>query len=87
MARKFIGTNPGIQIGTLPVYPEYQNATQTPADTTNFNVNLSSADDTVQKALETLDNVVGSGGGACFIDGGRADEVYVTACIFDGGGA
>lgn len=31
-------------------------------DTTNFNNNLSAADDTVQKALETLDDVAGGGG-------------------------
>ena len=36
-------------------------------DTTNFDNNLSSADDTVQKALETLDEVSGGGGGGDFL--------------------
>ena len=36
-------------------------------DTTNFDNNLSSADDTVQKALETLDEVSGGGGVTDFL--------------------
>lgn len=32
-------------------------------DTTNFDNNLSAADDTVQKALETIDDLITSGGG------------------------
>lgn len=36
-------------------------ASRTDTDTTNFDNNLSSADDTVQKALETLDEATGSG--------------------------
>ena len=39
--------------------PSLANAVQT--DTTNFNKNLSSADDTVQKALETIDNLATGG--------------------------
>jgi hypothetical protein len=38
-------------------------ATSINLDTTNFNNNLSGTDDTVQKAAETLDNMVASGGG------------------------
>ena len=35
----------------------------TSLDTTNFDTNLSSADDTVQKAMETLDELASGGGG------------------------
>lgn len=38
-------------------------SSQTVNNTTNFNNNLSAADDTVQKALDTLDNLSISGGG------------------------
>lgn len=38
-------------------------ANQISLDTTNFAGNLSAADDTVQKALDTLDDMVGGGGG------------------------
>ena len=38
-------------------------SSQTVTNTTNFNNNLSSSDDTVQKALDTLDEMVASGGG------------------------
>lgn len=38
-------------------------ANQISVDTTNFAGNLSAADDTVQKALDTLDDMVGGGGG------------------------
>ena len=38
-------------------------ATAISVDTTNFDNNLSSADDTVQKALETLDELTADGGG------------------------
>jgi hypothetical protein len=34
-----------------------QNASEVPVDVTNFNNNLSASDDTVQKALETIDDL------------------------------
>lgn len=40
-----------------------------PVDTTNFDTNLSSADDTVQKALDTLDDAAGGGAGDLKADG------------------
>ena len=43
--------------------PTTYNSSQTSTDTTNFNNNLSGADDTVQKALDTLDNLNVGGGG------------------------
>lgn len=36
-------------------------------DTTNFDTNLSATDDTVQKAMETLDDVAGGGGGPLIV--------------------
>lgn len=55
--------------------------------TTNFNKNLSSADNTVQKALDTLDNMVAGTGGGGDIEGGSASSVYLIAQNIDGGTA
>lgn len=58
-------------------------------DTTNFDNNLSSADNTVQKALETLDEVTGGGGVSNHNDlnglqGGTTDEYYhLTQTVYD----
>lgn len=46
-------------------------------DTTNFDGNLSAADDDLQKALETLDDMVGGGGGDA------ADITYTPAVLAD----
>lgn len=59
-----IGTNTHTQIDThiaSTSNPHSVIASQVSADTTNFDNNLSSADATVQKALETLDEVSGGG--------------------------
>ena len=53
------------------------------ADTTNFDNNLSVADDTVQKALETLDELTTTNN----VDGGFSNSVYLVAQLIDGGGA
>lgn len=55
-------------------------------DTTNFDSNLSAADDTVQKAFDTLDDMA-AGGGPYHIDGGHADSIYTGDQLVDGGGA
>lgn len=55
--------------------------------TSNFDNNLSVADDTVQKAFDTLDNLIAGGGGDYNIDGGRADSIYTPEQSIDGGGA
>jgi len=44
----------------LGIVPPQVGAQSIPTDTTNFDKNLSAADDTVQKALETLDEMIGS---------------------------
>ena len=54
-----------------------QAASEVPTTTTNFNVNLSAADDTVQKALETLDEVAG---------GGTDDQTAAEVPVSDAGG-
>lgn len=49
--------------GDEPAQPTLNMASDISTTTTNFNNNLSSADTDVQKALETLDNVIGGGSG------------------------
>ena len=49
----------------------YNQSTEIETDTSGFNVNLSSADDTVQKALDTIDNLS--------ITGAPASAQYLTA--------
>ena len=44
-------------------------AERTKTTTTDFNTNLSPSDDTVQKALDTLDEVAGGGGGLPMLSG------------------
>lgn len=55
-----------ISIGTLKTVftTDPQQAAEVPTITTNFDGNLSVADDDVQKALETLDDMVSGGGSA-----------------------
>jgi len=58
-----------------------QNSVEVPTDITNFNNNLSSADDTVQKALDTLDNIDLSGSTGDHnllnnLQGGATDDYY-----------
>lgn len=55
-----VSTSTGTVIGAAGPSPT---ASTIPTDTSNFNNNLSAADDTVQKALDTLDDLV-SGGSA-----------------------
>ena len=86
MARDFLGTDPGITIDGEPVYAGYQTSEQTSVDTTLFDNNLDAGDDTVQKCLNKLDDVIGSGG-FCNIDGGAAATIYGSVCNIDGGGA
>jgi hypothetical protein len=56
------------------------------ADTTNFNNNLSAADDTVQKALETLDELIASASGSAGSFGVMAYEYTsgTTQTVFTG---
>lgn len=63
------GPSSAVSSGSHSLLTDRSLAGQHPAsaistDTTNFNKNLSAADDTVQKALETLDNLNTGGGGA-----------------------
>lgn len=88
MARRFLGIavpTPGEDHGLLwdgyPVYPNYQTAADTSVDTTNFDKFFDSSHDNVQKCLDRIDELY------CFLDGGRADEIYASPCAVDGGGA
>lgn len=66
-------------------------------NTSSFDKNLSSADDTIQKALDTIDdleiiNYIHMDGGRAddnifSYDGGRADSEYLEMDVFDCGGA
>lgn len=49
--------------------PVIDRADQVSTDTSSFNNNLSSSDNTVQKALDTIDNMSVSGGGSSTLDG------------------
>ena len=60
---------------TATVDTDDQDASEVSTDTTNFDSNLSAADDTVQKALETLDEISGGSG----TDDQVASEVPFTA--------
>jgi hypothetical protein len=60
------------------IRPGITNAGQVSLDTTNFNKNLSSMDNTVQKALETLDELVAGGGSS------SAGSVTVSTTNFAG---
>lgn len=74
--------NSGWDPGQIP-------ASSISSDTTNFDNNLSTADDTVQKALETLDELIGGEGGSSAgnLDGGNATSTYGAITPIDGGGA
>jgi hypothetical protein len=48
-------------------------------DTTNFNLNLSAANTTVQSAIETLDDLVAAAGGALTVTGTRASPSNIVA--------
>jgi len=50
------------------------NADKVALDTTNFGSNLSSADDTVQKALDTLDDTAGGSGDSIKINGSAVTD-------------
>lgn len=57
-------------------------AEQVSVDTANFNGNLSSADITVQLALDTLDDMTGGGGGGDVT--GPGSSVDENFAVFDG---
>lgn len=84
MARDFLGEKPGITVDSETVGAKW-----TSVESSGFNGNLAPTDDTVQKCLQKLDDLVitGGGGGPCNIDGGRADENYGSCITIDGGGA
>jgi hypothetical protein len=70
------------------VIDEPSTAEMISVNSSGFDGNLVPTDDTVQKCLEKLDNlIISGGGGPCNIDGGRADENYGSCPTIDEGGA
>jgi hypothetical protein len=65
----------GTKLDTIePNAKDDQNAAEVPVDTTNFTNNLSAADDTVQKALDTIDDLAIGGTGDVVGPGSATDE-------------
>ena len=62
------------------------NATEVDVDTTNFHGNLLSSDNTVQKCMDRVDDLIISTNEVANIDGGDASTEFFVSAI-DGGGA
>lgn len=58
-------------------------AGSTPVDVTNFGTNLSGSDNTVQKALETIDNLALGGGSPVYYDIGTAADNEINLLVAD----
>lgn len=82
MARDFLGEQPGIKVDSETVGSKWVSV-----ESNGFDGNLAPTDDTVQKCLQKLDDLVIEASGPCYIDGGRADEVYGACPSLDGGDA
>lgn len=68
-------------------FRQFSPAANNDTDTTNFNNTLSASDDTVQKALDTLDNinVISESVSTSLIEGGAITQNTTTSIDIDGG--
>lgn len=64
----------GLLLITTPVFAYAPKAKQIATDTTNFDKNLSPADTTVQKALDTIDNLT--------LGGSETDPIFTTSAAY-----